>query len=82
MASTAPRGATEMTLNFVMVVPNVSTAFSAKVRASEPNSLSGNSNNVRGDEPEMAFRRYSERETVPLLARSLSIGTEILPHSI
>ncbi|CAB4688035.1 unannotated protein [freshwater metagenome] len=55
-ASAAPRGATEMTLNFVITVPKVSTAFSASVRASLPYSRSGNNNSVRGDEPVTAFR--------------------------
>ena len=59
-ASLAPRGATEMTLNFVMAVPNVSSAFSVKVRVSGPYSRSGNRSKVRGDEPEVAFRRYNE----------------------
>jgi hypothetical protein len=81
-ASIAPRGAIEMTLNFVMAVPNVSGAFSVKVRASEPYSRSGNRSNVRGEEPEVALRRYKESEIVLLLLSPLVTGTEILPHSI
>ena len=81
-ASTAPRGATEMTLNFVMAVPNVSCAFSVSVRATGPYSRSGNSSNVRGDEPEVALRRYRDRENVLLLLSPLVTGTEIFPHSI
>ena len=81
-ASIAPRGATEMTLNFEMAVPNVSCAFSVSVRASGPYSRSGNNSNVRGDEPEVALRRYKESENVLLLLSPLVTGTEIFPHSI
>jgi hypothetical protein len=79
-ASIAPRGATEMTLNFVMAVPNVSSAFSVNVRVSEPYSRSGNNSKVRGDEPTVAFRRYNDMTNV--LLRFLETGTEIFPHSI
>jgi hypothetical protein len=71
-----------MTLNFVMPVPNVSSAFSVNVRVSGPYSRSGNKSNVRGDEPEVALRRYKESEIVLLVLRSLVTGIEILPHSI
>ena len=81
-ASAAPRGATEMTLNFVIAVPKVSTAFSARVRASLPYSRSGSNNRVRGDLPAVALRLYSDISTVPLLSRPLETGTVIFPHSI
>ena len=81
-ASIAPRGAIEMTLNFVMAVPNVSGAFSDNVRASGPYSRSGNNSNVRGDEPDVALRRYKDSENVLLLLSSLVMGTRIFPHSI
>ncbi len=81
-ASTAPRGAIEMTLNFVMAVPNVSCAFSVSVRASGPYSRSGNSSKVRGDEPEVALRRYNESGIRSLVDSPLVTGTMIFPHSI